>query len=269
MKPQPLQKVISASRRIDMVGCFPEETAEKLAQKCPPEKVHSLVLWTKNPLNLWKNARLKHQIEQYSQLFIHFTITGMGGSRLEPNVPTWQEMLAVLPNLIRLTRHPDRIRFRFDPIVHLTTPEKKNFSNLTLFEKFAPVISELNIQNVSISWMSVYKKVRLRLAKHGFSIITISSEQRKEELNYLNQIARKWGLQLHFCGMPDLPISRCIDGFLLSSLHPQAVNCSQKRAKGQRKTCGCTESWDIGWYYPCGHGCLYCYGNPQEQIARD
>ena len=74
--------------------------------------------------------------------------------------------------------------------------------------------------------------------------------------------AASMGVTLHACCVPGLPRSRCVDGELLSRLHPKGYPCSKRRAKGQRPLCGCTESFDIGWYKPCPTGCLYCYANP-------
>ncbi len=45
---QSLPVVLSASRRTDLVGCYPEYLIEKL-KAYPPEKVHTIVIWTKNP----------------------------------------------------------------------------------------------------------------------------------------------------------------------------------------------------------------------------
>lgn len=260
----PLKKVISASRRLDMVAGYPAETAQTLASKCPPEKVHSLVLWTKDPENILSHPALHAQLTEYDQLFVHLTVTGMGGTVLEPNVLPHSAALKMLPELLNFVGHPERIRFRFDPIVHLVTPEGKEFTNFPYFHEFAPVIARLGIRNVSISWMSVYGKVRTRLARHGYQIIPLTTERQNEDLQQLQTTAAKFKLKLHFCSMPGLAVSRCIDGTLLSALHPRGEKCSESRAKGQRKLCGCTASWDIGWYYPCPHGCLYCYANPRE-----
>ena len=258
------KKVISASRRLDMVGCYPDDTAKILAAKCPPGKVHSVVLWTKDPTNLFRHPALRAQLELYDQLFVHLTVTGMGGTSLEPNVPPATRILKMLPELLDFVSHPERIRFRFDPIVHLITPKGNEYTNIPHFEQFAPELARLEIRNVSVSWMSVYGKVRSRLARYGYQIIPLTSGQQNKELADLQTTADYFHLKLHFCSMPGLPVSRCIDGTLLSVMHPQDEECSVSRAKGQRKLCGCTASWDIGWYYPCVHGCLYCYANPKE-----
>jgi len=258
------KKVISASRRIDMVACFPDDTAEILRQKCSPENVHSLVIWTKNPTNLLRHSRLRQQILQYDQLFVHYTITGMGGTPLEPRVPGIDIGLEMLPEVISLVGSPRRIRFRFDPIVHLTTPDGINYTNFPIFEQLAPQIVTLGVQDVSVSWMAIYKKVRTRLARAGYRIQELTQAQWRDEVDQLMAIASKNRLQIHGCCVPGLPISRCIDGTLLSELHPKGEQCSERRAKGQRRLCGCTESWDIGWYYKCPHGCLYCYANPAD-----
>jgi hypothetical protein len=79
----------------------------------------------------------------------------------------------------------------------------------------------------------------------------------------MKRISAGYGMEVHFCSMEGFPVSRCIDGDLLSRLHPDGLNCSRQKARGQRPLCGCTQSLDIGWYsLKCGHGCLYCYATP-------
>lgn len=39
--------------------------------------------------------------------------------------------------------------------------------------------------------------------------------------------------------------------------------------KGQRKTCGCIMSKDIGMYNTCRHFCVYCYANTSKECVRN
>ncbi len=258
-------KVISASRRLDMVGCYPDDFVRTLEKKCPPDKVHTLVIWTKNATNLIQHKALARIIKQYRQLYIHYTVTGMGGSKLEPAVPKTEQAIAFLPQIIKLIESPLRLRFRFDPIVHFEFPNGSEYSNLSLFKNIAPQIAHIGIKDVSISWMSAYKKVLARLSRVKIKVINITDQQRQKEIETILNIADRYNLNIHGCCVSGLPQSKCIDGELYNRMHPDGLICSNKRAKGQRKTCGCTESWDIGWYYKCLHGCLYCYANPVER----
>lgn len=255
-------KVISASRRLDMVAGYPDELARLLASKCPPESVHTLVLWTKNGHNLLTHVGLQEQLQRYDQIYLHYSITGLGGTILEPNVPDPQTALTQLPRLIQLVNEPARIRIRFDPIVHIQTQNGAEICNLDFFKILAPCLERLGLVNVSTSWMQVYNKVKRRLLRHGLTPAPVSMERRVEEQALLSQIAQAHGLCLHGCCVPEWPRSKCIDGELFNTLHPKGHLTSTKRARGQRPSCGCTESWDIGWYLPCMHGCVYCYANP-------
>jgi DNA repair photolyase len=213
-----------------MVACFPDELVRLLAEKCPPQETHTLVIWTKNPQNLLDHDALRNACSQYP-LYVHFTITGMGGTQLEPNVPRWQQMTGLLGPLVDYLGMPERVRIRLDP-------------------------------SFSISWVDAYKKVVSRLRKHEITNAPVSPAQWKEEFDWLKDKAAEHSMRLHGCCVPGMPVSHCIDGELLTKLHPEELPCSTKKAKGQRAACGCTESYDIGWYNPCPHGCLYCYANP-------
>jgi DNA repair photolyase len=256
-----MNRVISASRRIDMVACFPGELARLLLEKCPPEQTHTVVLWTKNPANLLEHEALSAACKQYP-LYIHFTITGLGGASLEPNVPRWEKMTSLLEPLVNYMGNPERIRIRFDPIVHLRLPDGTTVCNLEYFEPIADEAVKCGIHNFSISWMSAYRKVTSRLRKRDIAIVQPSHEEWQREFDWLSERASNRSIRLHGCCVEGMPASHCIDGELLTHLHPEQLPCSIKKAQGQRSACGCTESLDIGWYNPCPHGCLYCYANP-------
>jgi hypothetical protein len=154
---------------------------------------------------------------------------------------------------------------RFDPVVHVHCPDGSEYTNLEFFERLAPAIARCGIQNVSISWMQVYKKVARNLAARGYAPIEVSAMRWRAELDFLEAIAAEHAVALHGCCVPGMSRSKCIDGELLMRLHPAGEPCSTRRAKGQRELCGCTESYDIGWYEPCRHGCVYCYANPMVE----
>ncbi len=256
-----MKRVISASRRVDMVAGFADQLLDLLREKWPPNDTHTLVLWTKNPENLFAHQALRDWCRQYP-LYVHFTITGMGGSVLEPAVPPMSEALKLLGPLVEYVGNPQRVRIRFDPIVHLRLPGGEEICNLGKFGEIAKEARSHAITCFSISWMAAYRKVISRLSKHGIFEIPIRQARWREELDWLSETAAGHSITLHGCCVSGMPVSRCIDGELLTLLHPEGIPCSTRKAKGQRATCGCTESVDIGWYNPCPHGCLYCYANP-------
>ena len=253
--------VISASRRTDLVGCYPEALLERL-QEYPPDGVHSLVIWTKNPRNMIVAGPLRNTLEKYRQVFVHLTITGMGGGLFEPMIPPWKEAVEMIGPLIDMAGDPRRISWRFDPILE-TEGHGHTYSNFDLFPRLSRAIAPFGIRSCRVSWVSPYKKVISRMEKKGWHLVTRTREERVIQADHLLQICREHGMTLSFCCMEGFPMSRCIDGELLSGIHPNGQRCSMKKARGQRPLCGCTESLDIGWYsLRCRHGCLYCYAIP-------
>ena len=208
------------------------------------------------------HAALRGSLGCYDSLFVHLTVTGMGGGPLEHRVPEPHLVLERLPELVEFAGGPEHVRVRFDPVVHVRCPDGSEYMNLEFFETLAPAIAPFGVEHVSISWMQVYRKVERNLARKGYAPLPISRERWRAELAWLEEIAAAHGITLHGCCVPGMPRSRCIDGELLARLHPAGEPCSTRRAKGQRELCGCTESYDIGWYEPCRHGCVYCYANP-------
>lgn len=254
--------VISASRRVDLAAYFPEKFIHTLTTKLPPERVHTIVIWTKDPVRVLKNKELISVLKNYKQLFFHVTVTGMGGTVLEPGIPPKEKALDTLPELVRFTKSPERVRVRFDPVVHLKMKTGNIYSNIDEFASVAYATMNAGIKHMVLSWMQIYPKVKKRLLSYGIKPMELSSAKIQSEADYLTKKADDYGITLHFCSTEPLEPSRCIDGYLLRNLHPDKEKADTEKAAGQRALCGCTKSWDIGWYYKCPGGCLYCYANP-------
>ena len=148
-----MKKVISASRRTDLVAFFPERLSQVFREEkalvygpssrtyivdLNPEAVHTVVLWSKNFANLIENrSRLREALQKHEQLYLHFTITGLGGGFIEKGVPAPSEALCQLDSLVEIAGSPLRISLRFDPVVYWKE-DRKLKTNLSYFETLAP-----------------------------------------------------------------------------------------------------------------------------------
>lgn len=279
-----MRKIISASRRTDLVAFFPQWLSSAIQQEkvrvygpsrhtytidLSPEAVHTFVLWSKNFINLIEDRScLNSALKKYDQLYFHFTITGLGGIFIEKDVPHPSVALSQLEPLIEITGKPERISVRFDPVVYWME-DKKIKTNLHFFKKLAPELEGWGIRDVRFSFAQWYSKAIRRSSKYGFSYLDPSAEEKKEAARTLTQIAKLHNLRLFSCSqnflseIPGISSSACIDGAHLQVLHPRREPISTEKDKSQRTECLCTESVDIGSYTQfCPHSCLYCYANP-------
>jgi len=285
-----MNKVVSASRRTDLISFFPEWLSavikeEKALVQAPsghvhmvdlcPDTVHTLVLWSKNCANLIENhCNLRDLLEKYDQLYFQVTITGLGGTFIEEGVPEPSTVLSQLEPVIKIAGMPRRVSVRFDPVVFWENGGKAR-TNLQFFEELAPRMASLGIKDIRFSFTQWYEKAKKRAAKHKFFYQDPPQEEKMEKARYLVRIAQHWGLNLYSCSqdflidVEGIQASACIDGNLLQSLHPSQSAVSVKKDKSQRKECRCTESVDIGSYaQQCPHSCLYCYANPKMLTKR-
>lgn len=280
-----MKKVLSASRRTDLVAFFPQWFSSVLKEEkvkvfgpsgyayavdLNPLNVHTIVLWSKDFSNILENAYgLYEQLRKYDQLYLHFTITGLGQSFIEPHVPSPSKAILQLKELVKLAGSPDRITVRFDPVVYWKEHGKVK-TNLYFFEKLAPKIYENGVKDVRFSFAQWYNKAKRRAKKHGFLYIDPPIQKKRTDACYLVDVAKQWGLRLYSCcqrfleEVPGVQPSACIDGAYLERIHPLREQASLKKDKTQRLECRCTESVDIGSYTQyCPHCCLYCYANPK------
>jgi hypothetical protein len=280
-----VKKVISASRRTDLVAFFPDWLAEAVRKEravflgpsgrtssvdLSPGNVHTFVLWSKNFRNVMENrGGLGDGLRKYDQLYFHFTITGLGGTPVEREVPAPEDALRQLEPLLSVAGRPERISLRFDPVIYWKENDEAR-TNLRFFEQMAQRAASLGIRDVRFSFAQWYGKSRRRAERLGFAFIDPEVEVKRKDARYLAGIAGQYGLKLYCCSqdfladLPGIRPSACIDGRLLQAFHPERLPVSFNKDRTQRRECRCTESIDIGSYtQTCPHSCVYCYANPR------
>jgi hypothetical protein len=280
-----MKKIISASRRTDLVAHFPQWLARAAERggagvKGPsgkvesvnlrPEAVHTVVLWSKDFSNLLQDRfHLRAALARYDQLYFHFTITGLGGTFIESGVPPASAALGQLGALVRLAGHPRRVSLRFDPVV-FWREEGGQRTNLDFFETLAPTAAALGIKDVRFSIAQWYGKAVRRSRSARWDYRDPPLEEKKAAVRRLVEVASTWNLNLFSCSQDVLAEvqgvrpSSCIDGAFLRELHPRREPAYLAKDRSQRRECRCTESVDIGSYsQACPHSCLYCYANPR------
>lgn len=282
-KPIPKSKlpiILNASRMTDMPRYYPNGIIAEVEKRLEKgADIHTLVFWTKHPKALLA-PKLYAYIEKLKrlniQIYLQCTITGMGQKIigkdkhnkdliLEPNSPTPEEALSCLKDVIDLIESPLRIRMRIDPLVRIqSNMTKEIYTNLNYVKPIVAKASELGVKNFSISFLeeNMHRKVDKRFETLGWTIIPPNKEERMKTVDWLSNISNKYDVNIYACSVSGLPESRCVDGYLLQSLHP-AKRPARLDEPRKRKRCACTHSIDIGGWPPkkCYTGCQYCYAN--------
>jgi hypothetical protein len=237
--------------------------------------IHTVVIWTKDPANLLCHEGVREALAGVGQVFLHWTVTGLGGTFLEPNVPPAPEQLSLLDDVVAYLGDPRRIHWRYDPLISARrAAEHAGNVDIGLFRSLAQAFARAagappssrardgEGAVVHTSFATLYRKVIRRLAAAGVTAEEFSSDARRAFLDQMATVAGELGMKLVTCCEPGYPTGRCIDGELLAGLHPAHEPCATTRARDQRELCGCTASLDIGRYLPCPNRCLYCYAHP-------
>lgn len=278
-------QIISASRRTDLIAHFPEWFANSLKDRkavvigpyrysyavdLDPSNVHTIVLWSKDFRNLIENrGNLLSMLKQYAQIYFLFTITGLGGTRIEPGVIPLYEALSQIDRLLEISQLPERISIRFDPIIYWREDGEVK-SNLNYFEKIISEVSKFGIKDIRVSFVQYYPKCIKRAKKLNLDYVDPSEKEKLKDIYEIQSTIHKFNINLYSCSQPFLekiPFikkSSCIDGNFLSKIHPEKKQAITKKDPSQREACGCTVSIDIGSYtQPCPNACIYCYANPR------
>jgi hypothetical protein len=273
-----MQHIISASRRTDIPAFYADwflnrlregfadvlhpYSQQRLQVSLAPDDVGAIAFWSKNFAPLLPKLGA---IEKTTRnLFFHFTITG--NRELELRTPDYCDAVRDFSFIAR-RYSPDHIIWRFDPIC---ITDKLPFE--VTEERFRSCAELLagHTRACYISFVHPYRKVLTNVSRYSdHRLMDIPTERKQEYARRLATIAERHGIRLFACCNDQLvgegvAKGSCIDGRRLSLLFGTALDTTRAAT---RKKCACTRSIDIGAYDTCGHGCLYCYANTDQEKA--
>lgn len=235
------------------------------------DTVDGFVFWTKNLQPFL--PRLEEVRAAGFPFMVQFSITGYSTAlpALEPCVPPTEVAIAAMHEMADKFGRQAGV-WRYDPII--ATSETPGSFHLANFENLAGQLAG-TVNEVVISFCQMYPKTKRGLdaaaKRHGFRWTNPPAERKKDMGAKLAGIAARHGMKLSLCSQEDLlapgvqPAS-CVDAQRLATIGGREVKA---QLKGNRPTCRCYKSTDIGAYNTCAHGCVYCYatqGQTQEDV---
>ncbi|HQM45204.1 MAG TPA: DUF1848 domain-containing protein [Smithellaceae bacterium] len=267
--------MISCSRRTDIPAFYSNwffnRLSEQYVQVANPvnpgqirkvslarEDVDGIVFWTKNPAPMINRL---HLLKDYPYYFL-FTLTPYGRD-IEPNLPPKSDLVETF---LRLSEKigKKRVVWRYDPIF-LTDALSVEY-HINHFGELALRLAGYSEKCV-ISFLDLYRHIQNRMAS-----LSVRVPDETEILEFAGQIAgiaRNAGMKVETCAeridlsFAGISHGKCIDDILISEL--TGIKFHAGKDKGQRKSCGCVASADIGQYNTCAHLCKYCYANTGKQ----
>lgn len=198
----------------------------------------------------------------FTQLIIHCTCTGWGGSVVEPNVPDYKTQLKSLCNLIHCGFPISHCVLRIDPIF----PTKNGIKRVTEVLEHAYNIGLSPSIRVRISVLDEYKHVKQRFRDLGYQPIYGDSFYAPYDMmqNLINTLD-KYDLQFECCAEKFLNNKNqfvhtgCISK---RDLHIMGLDYETQGINPQnRNGCQCLacKTELLNCRQRCGHQCVYCF----------
>ena len=231
-----------------------------LRYRLSPEVVDCLIFCTKNPAPML--SRLS-ELSDFRQ-FWGVTITPYG-REIEPNVPEKEE---VMDSLIQLSEilGIKSVSWRYDPI--FISDKYTVAFHIEAFEKMAEKLKG-HVDNCVISFIDLYEKTKRNFP----SVKEVSRLDRERLAQEFVRIGINYGIQIRSCheGEELAKFGVDVSGCMTQSVIERAIGGSlqiPKAKKSVRVGCECLLGNDIGMYNTCGHGCIYCYANYDNETVR-
>ncbi len=281
---------ISASRRTDIPALFAEWFSQRLETgfvkyipagpprtvRCQlsPELITHFTFWSRWPKPFLSTVEELRRAD-YPVLF-HYTLTGLGGTPVEPGVPETEQSLATLEQLSELLPE-GAICWRYDPLFITDKYDleyhREQFRKLA--NRMPPKISAVVISCLDEYGRMVQPELERYEAETGDQVRVLETAMEVELAGELAAIAANNGLELSLCCEPELcaetglPATGCNSWARARKVYPELSEYAESLSLSPtREGCRCSEEVDIGVYNICPLGCRYCYASKNQSKAQ-
>lgn len=212
-------------------------------------KVEAAILITKEVSNEFIENVLRYK----NKVIVHISITGMGGTKIEPCVPSLNWNYKQVQKLIHSGFPREQLVLRLDPVV---PTDKGILTAVKVLDKF----KDTGIERCRFSFIDMYKHVQQRFLNTGiklpFSGFTAPIEMRSKFLRVLRDYEGIF--KFESCGENTEYKRGCISDLDMKILRKDVALVGSTQ---QRKFCLCpTNKIDLlNSKHRCAHQCLYCY----------
>lgn len=196
---------------------------------------------------------IKKVLNHKDKIIIHATVTGFGGTILEPNVPDYHSSYIGLAKLIMFGFPTNQIVLRINPII--VTPK-----GLSTVEKILKEFVHLNIQRCRFSFIDMYPHVKERFKENKVKLPYETFAAPQVMVDNVLQVLKEYEgvYQFESCAENTPYKLGCISE---KDLRILGVNIKVKDGGFQRKGCLCLGNKKelLNNKKQCVSKCLYCY----------
>lgn len=224
-----------------------------------PDVVDILSFCTKNPAPMLERI---HELDAFRQ-FWFVTLTPYGKD-IEPNVPDKHLIITEIQQLSQMAGK-QAVGWRYDPIFI-----NQKYSIDYHLRAFQTICDQLQgyISFCVISFIDLYAKTK----KNFPDVQEVSPAQQTFLAKRMSAIASAHGIPIRAC-CESTSLQKygiITDGCMTKQVLEAATGCQliMPKKSAARAQCTCLLGDDIGMYNTCGHGCLYCYANYDNNTVR-
>ena len=212
-------------------------------------------------------------VENSGKIIYHATCTGLGGTRLEPNVPPVSEKFSHIGRLLKKGFPVSHIVLRVDPLMPLSWTDALNgalcIDYVGTLKKTLDSACALGIRRVKYSHLKVTKTIEKAL-KSVCAEFAYSAYDSFADLSSLNP-----SLSYEACCSSSSDQSQCVG--CISDIDTEILGMKREfklqRSKNLDTVCQCPdnrlEMLFNGNKFDCSFGCVYCYLKDYEHTRLD
>jgi hypothetical protein len=296
------QAIASMGRLVDIRN-FPDVAADVLLGKrlaffgrgyqgetkaLDPSIIGAVAFWTKGPVEiLIEHPGLREVLELYKYneavVGLQLSVTGFGGTFLEPGINTPQEVAIGLEKVLNTGLiSPEAVQLRYDPLMAIEAPDGRILRNDTAqaFEKIVSLFAPLGVKTFETKFLLIgkesddkYHHVWKRIREAG--VIPLDIDDINQSFGNLAEVALKYGIRLFSCCVKE---EQCLPGWTNDSgclsekrytvigkkLFGESWDRLSKFGRSSRLGCQCSHYFDLSnvkGHAKCGSqdaACIYC-----------